>query len=592
MSFNFTFNKNDNYYKIIQAAIVNHSNGNFKLASKYYKIYLKKKPNDYKANFNLGSLLVYLKDYEGSILFLKKAEKIQKNNFAVYYNLGIIYYNLNLLDTSIKYFQKAINLNPKDFASLNNLGNIYKEKKKYKEALKLYKKSIKINSKNSYIFYNLGIVFHELGKHKESIKAYKSAIKLNPKDYIAYNNLGSVFNEIKKNNSAIKCFQNSLKIKPNNASALNGMSIVCQLRGEIKKSINFAKKAIKYEPNSILSRRLIANTNITRLKDSKEAINQSYKALKIHHRVTNFFNSSVSVTKLKHDVLQAKYISKQKLNINGIKEFIKTGEKILRKKINFLDKKNIDKKIILSLKEIKLLLPYYKKDYIYKPKFDLKNSLNPKLNWSEIERNYFNSSNKQIIYIDNFLSKETIVELRNFCLLSKVWNREHKNKYLGATCDRGFISDIHLNIAKDLKKFLPKIFGNRELQTFWAYKYEPKISKGINIHADSAKVNLNFWITPNEFNINKNSGGLRVYDEPAPKSWPFAKYNRNTEDIVNFLKQKKSKFVDIPHRYNRAVLFNSDYFHQTQEVNFKDRYEGRRINITYLFGSRNFYVPV
>ena len=64
MSLNFTFNKNDKYYKIIKAAIVNHSNGNFKLASKYYKIYLKKKPNDYKANFNLGSLLVYLNDYE------------------------------------------------------------------------------------------------------------------------------------------------------------------------------------------------------------------------------------------------------------------------------------------------------------------------------------------------------------------------------------------------------------------------------------------------------------------------------------------------------------------------------------------------
>ena len=42
MSLNFTFNKNDKYYKIIKAAIVNHSNGNFKLASKYYKIYLKK----------------------------------------------------------------------------------------------------------------------------------------------------------------------------------------------------------------------------------------------------------------------------------------------------------------------------------------------------------------------------------------------------------------------------------------------------------------------------------------------------------------------------------------------------------------------
>ena len=59
----------------------------------------------------------------------------------------------------------------------------------------------------------------------------------------------------------------------------------------------------------------------------------------------------------------------------------------------------------------------------------------------------------------------------------------------------------------------------------------------------SAKVNLNFWITPNKFNINKNSGGLRVYDEPAPKNWPFAKYNRNTEDIMNFLKQKNRNLL-------------------------------------------------
>ena len=197
------------------------------------------------------------------------------------------------------------------------------------------------------------------------------------------------------------------------------MSIVCQLRGEIKKSINYAKKAIKYEPNSILSRRLIANTNITRLKNSKEAIKQSYKALKMHYKVTNFFNNSVSVTKLKHDVLQAKHLSKQKIFIDGIKEFISAGEKILKKKKNFLDKKNIDKKIILSSKEIKLMLTYYKKIYIYKPKSNLKYFLNPKLNWDEIERNYFSSSNNQIIYIDNFLSKETITELRNFVFYQK-----------------------------------------------------------------------------------------------------------------------------------------------------------------------------
>ena len=37
-----------------------------------------------------------------------------------------------------------------------------------------------------------------------------------------------------------------------------------------------------------------------------------------------------------------------------------------------------------------------------------------------------------------------------------------------------------------------------------------------------------------------------------------------------------------------AVLFNSDYFHETDKINFRDEYEARRINITYLFGDRLF----
>ena len=78
--------------------------------------------------------------------------------------------------------------------------------------------------------------------------------------------------------------------------------------------------------------------------------------------------------------------------------------------------------------------------------------------------------------------------------------------------------------------------ANRELQPFGPINMNQKYLKE-SMFTDSAKVNLNFWITPNKFNINKNSGGLRVYDEPALKL-AIAKYNRNTEDIMNFLKQK------------------------------------------------------
>ena len=41
-----------------------------------------------------------------------------------------------------------------------------------------------------------------------------------------------------------------------------------------------------------------------------------------------------------------------------------------------------------------------------------------------------------------------------------------------------------------------------------------------------------------------------------------------------------------PYHENRAVIFNSNLFHQTDNLDFKDGYENRRINVTMLFGTR------
>ena len=171
--------------------------------------------------------------------------------------------------------------------------------------------------------------------------------------------------------------------------------------------------------------------------------------------------------------------------------------------------------------------------------------------------------------------------------VSKIWNEEYSNnKYLGAFSDKGFISPTHLQIAAELRQKLPKLFGPYSLTKFWAFKYDSTLGKGINIHADFAKHNLNFWITPDEYNNNKNAGGLKVYDAIAPKDWSFQKYNTNPKEIYKFLSDSGAKCTNIHYKFNRAVLFNSEYFHETDKINFKDGYETRRINITYLFGDR------
>lgn len=160
-------------------------------------------------------------------------------------------------------------------------------------------------------------------------------------------------------------------------------------------------------------------------------------------------------------------------------------------------------------------------------------------------------------------------------------------KYLGSYSSRGFISPIHLQIAIDLKQKLPKLFGQHRLGNFWAFKYDSTLGKGIKVHADYAIHNLNFWITPDEYNNEKNAGGLKVYDAPAPGDWTYEQYNIRTDKIYKFLYDNSAKCTNIPYKFNRAVLFNSAYFHETDKINFKDVYEARRINITYLFGDRS-----
>ena len=580
-----------NQKKTFYLAIKYHKKNNLKIALKLYKKILKVNPHHFISIFYLGTLYAQIKKLDLAKSLFYQALKIKTNSGEVHYNLGIVLHELGEHQKAIKSYQKAIRINPNDAAAYNNLGNNFKETKEYKKAISFYYKAIKIEPNSGDMHYNLGIVFHELGKHQKAIKSYQKAIRINPNDAIAYNNLGAVFNELGKNQKAITCFKKSIKIKLINPNAYNGISVVYQILGKYRKSINYSKKALTLKPNSILAQRLIANVHIFQLKNFKKAIKESYKAVKIHHKLSNFRDQRVLVSRLKHDVEQAKYLLSNNYKINGIYKFIKIAKKILKRKENVINDNNFNKKILLKQEEVKSLLPFYKENYIYKTSKILKSCINTENNWREIEHKYFNDS-KQILYIDNFLSEEAIKELREFCLVSKVWNREQKKGYLGANADRGFISQIHLQIATDLKKKLPKIFGKHRLQTFWGYKYESNISKGITVHADSALVNLNFWITPNKYNNNKNTGGIKVYDILAPKDWPFAKYNRNTEDIYKFLKDKKANCVDIPYRYNRAVLFNSAYFHQTQEIDFKDEYEGRRINITYLFGNRGFYVPV
>ena len=124
-------------------------------------------------------------------------------------------------------------------------------------------------------------------------------------------------------------------------------------------------------------------------------------------------------------------------------------------------------------------------------------------------------------------------------------------------------------------------------RSLWGFKYtSSRASKGIGVHADEARVNMNFWIAPEGANLDPGSGGMIVYDVPPPPSWRIHEYNGfdSHKRTYAFLKENGATARTVPHRTNRAVLFNSKLFHETDAIRFKPGYENRRVNVTYLFG--------
>ena len=106
---------------------------------------------------------------------------------------------------------------------------------------------------------------------------------------------------------------------------------------------------------------------------------------------------------------------------------------------------------------------------------------------------------------------------------------------------------------------------------------------------DAAAVNVNFWITPNEANLDLTCGGVTVWDKEAPKDWDFRAYNdrQHKPKIMDFLRSSGASPVTVPYRENRALIFNSDLFHESDRCVFRDGYQFRRINVTFLYGHRS-----
>ncbi len=291
----------------------------------------------------------------------------------------------------------------------------------------------------------------------------------------------------------------------------------------------------------------------------------------------------LTIPKLIHDVEQLVYLQSRQIIGSEFNPIISAYEKIIEE----MKSSGREARTPLDAELRARIGHVYNRIIHIRPTPQLSRALSDTWDPAEVETSYLDG-NSGVVVVDNFLSNQALESVRLFCLESTVWSGNRYNHgRLGAFFRDGFNCPLLLQIAKELRDALPRVIGRRyPLQQLWGFKTGQTLPADSTTHADFAAVNVNFWITPDNANLDEESGGLVVYDVQAPLNWDFDTYNGQLGVIGSFLNRKKAGSLRIAHKQNRAIIFNSDLFHATEAVHFRPGYENRRVNITMLYGSR------
>jgi tetratricopeptide (TPR) repeat protein len=194
------------------------------------------------------------------------------------------------------------------------------------------------------------------------------------------------------------------------------------------------------------------------------------------------------------------------------------------------------------------------------------------------------SAEPKMIVIEDFLTPEALERLRAYCAESTIWKRNYDAGYIGATPPDGFACPLLAQIAEEIAALYGDILDGHPFQYLGAFKYDSELSTGTNTHADFSAVNVNFYLAPDEANLDRETGGMLIWDVAAKDAAELRRFNSNEAALNAHLESRGAKATRVAHRANRAVIFKSGLYHKTDDCRFKEGYLNKRINVSLLFG--------
>jgi len=537
----------------LQRAIIHHQAGRMPEAELSYLGVLQIDPNCPDANHNLGILLVQQGKVELGLPHLRAALEgnPEKGQYWLSYAETLLAAREALGALAVLQQAKRCGLlefavNPLMSRVEEAIRSVGSDSDGKAFQISIDERVVKVKPDFAEAHNKLGYSLVQLDKFDAAVASYERALALRPDIAVLHNNLGwALCNQGRWEEAEAAC-RRALAIAPNYAEAHCNLGWALRVQGRLEEAEAACRRALAIAPNYAAAHAHLGQV-LYRRGQSKEACQSFARSAELSYGspVDNIAsNEPIPPQKSRHDREQRDYLTAIGIRGNGNSDIfhLAEGGQLAEPALNAGDTND------------------------------------------EVSERWRRSS-PRVVVIDDFLTNEALDGLRRFCWGSTVWRRVHKGGYLGASPELGFACPLLFQIADELRRKYPTVFASHQLELFWAFKYDSQLP-GIEVHADFAAVNVNFWITPDDANLDPKSGGIVIWDKAAPLDWDFAKYNADTPSAREFLAHAGARSVTVPYRSNRAVIFDSNLFHETDRIVFKEGYLNRRINITLLYGLR------
>lgn len=200
--------------------------------------------------------------------------------------------------------------------------------------------------------------------------------------------------------------------------------------------------------------------------------------------------------------------------------------------------------------------------------------------WEAIEKQYFETEPYNYAIIDNLLTPDVCEEVRKNIVHNKGWS------FMNWQAEELFIRNFNMPLVQDISRavaeHMPRVFENLSLVQHIAFMHQR--NSGLCPHSDTGLVTLDLWLTPDEYNLEPDTGGLVLYDVKRTPEQEIHEFNARPWCVEYFNQHTRGESVTVGYKFNRAILFDARTFHASDKIKFVgDGAHTYRINYAMLF---------